>query len=171
MTPTVGLADILVLAVGNQLLSDDGVGMSLLDGLSRDARWEDRVEFVDGGTQGLALLGHLSGRRALIVLDAVASGAAPGTVHVAQWGGRSTCGWISKRHASTSHESSALDLLRFAALIGELPEQVWIVGIEPERLNTGIGLSKAVCAAVPRALREVKQLLQELCRDVPCHTR
>src|SRR5205085_8123532 len=66
---------ILILAVGNQLLSDDGVGIVLLDELSRDRIRGDGVEFVDGGTQGLALLGQFTGRDAVVILDAVALGA------------------------------------------------------------------------------------------------
>ena len=77
-----GAAPVLVLAVGNILLGDDGCGQRVLAELATvRARWGSAVELVDGGTQGMALLGLLSGRRAVVVLDAVRLGAAPGTVH------------------------------------------------------------------------------------------
>ena len=76
-------APVLVLGLGNLLLGDDAAGLRLLAAVEREgARWGDSVEFVDGGTQGLALLGQLSGRRAAVFLDAVGVGAAPGMVHV-----------------------------------------------------------------------------------------
>ena len=73
---------ILVLGLGNVLLQDDGVGPALLGLLETLHGKDDRVQFVDGGTQGLALLGYLSDRQAVLILDAVALGAEPGSVHV-----------------------------------------------------------------------------------------
>jgi hydrogenase maturation protease len=75
---------VLVLGLGNPLLSDDGAGLVLLERVRDSGDWSDRVEWVDGGTQGIALLGVLSGRRIAIILDAVESDEPPGTVHV--WG-------------------------------------------------------------------------------------
>ena len=74
-----GKAPILVLGVGNALLRDDGVGLRLLSDLSREGlAWDGEVEFLDGGTQGLALLDRIAGRHALLILDAVKLGAARG---------------------------------------------------------------------------------------------
>ena len=151
-------APILVLAVGNQLLSDDGVGLVLMEELERDAKqWEDRVEFLDGGTQGLALLGYISGRQALLILDAVALGGTPGTVHVLNAARLPACIPAS----SSAHESSAVELIRYAELLGDLPEQTAIVGIEPAAVATGVGLSDAVAAAIPEAKRLSVDFLKE----------
>ena len=157
---------VLVLAVGNQLLSDDGVGMVLLDELARGS-WDARVEFVDGGTQGLALLGRLSGRQSLIVLDAMALGSTPGTVHTVR---SPSLRQLNPTFAASAHESTAIELLRFAALLGELPPEVVLIGIEPESLTTGIGLSPAVGAAVPDAVKRARIILEEAIY-VPCNTR
>jgi hypothetical protein len=60
---------VLVLSIGNPLLGDDGVGLRLLDVVSRRHPPDDlRVEFLDGGTRGLAMLRHISGRAALVIL-------------------------------------------------------------------------------------------------------
>ena len=75
-------APILVLGIGNTLLMDDGVGVLLVEEFRcLSSLPADEVEFLDGGTQGLALLGRMAGRRALVILDAVNLGATPGTVH------------------------------------------------------------------------------------------
>src|ERR1035437_6800547 len=90
-------APILVLGLGNLLLSDDAAGLHLHAALLAERGATEQVEFVDGGrhgggralhpppprgTQGLALLHYLANRRAVLVLDAVGLGAEPGSVHV-----------------------------------------------------------------------------------------
>ena len=49
-------APVLVLGLGNLLLSDDAAGLHLKAALAAERGTSDQVEFVDGGTQGLALL-------------------------------------------------------------------------------------------------------------------
>jgi len=52
------------------------------------------------------------------------------------------------RHATTAHEGSAPQILAALGLLGEVPRQVTMVGIEPAEIKTGIGLSAAVEANV-----------------------
>jgi hydrogenase maturation protease len=148
---TDGSTDVLVLGLGNLLLSDDGLGLRLLRELATKG---SGAEFLDGGTQGLALLSYLANRSALIILDAVALGAPPGTVHMLQ--GET----ISAHHAVTAHGSNALELLAAARLLGDLPPSVTIIGIEPACLRTGIGLSPTVEAAIPEALSRALTVLE-----------
>lgn len=139
-------APTLVLGLGNPLLRDDGVGLRVLAEVERAV--EDRdgsVEFVDGGTQGMALLGFLAGRQALVILDALRLGAAPGTVHVLR-GERAFD--AAPGHGLSAHEGNAGDLLRAAALTGDLPADVAVIGVEPALIETGIGLTTAVDKAV-----------------------
>lgn len=154
-------APILVLGLGNTLLSDDGVGPALVERLAdRECSWKKQVDFVDGGTQGLALLGHLSGRRAVIILDAVKMGAPAGTVH------RLTLPelrHVSSGRAGSGHESNAGELLAAAELLNELPGWLFVVGVEPEKIATGVGLSVAVEKALPAAGEQVAGLLKQLC--------
>lgn len=161
-------APILVLGVGNQLLHDDGVGLVLLDRLS--TRYghlgPERIEFVDGGTQGLALLGLLECRCHVLVLDAVARGAAPGTLHTFD-----ALASSARAPATTAHESSVAGLLDAARLVGTLPPEVRLVGIEPANLCTGIGLSGAVEGALNHALAEAARWIdqwEKLRWGVPC---
>jgi hydrogenase maturation protease len=153
---TVGSVErpVLVLGVGNALLGDDGAGLLVLAELERGAdKWGSQVEFLDGGTQGLALLGSIAGRRVLLVLDAVALGAEPGTVHVLR-------GWShAGGRASTAHESNVAELLQTSMLLGECPQQVTVIGIEPARNATGMGLSDAVAKAVGEAVEAARREL------------
>jgi hydrogenase maturation protease len=154
---TRGKAPVLVLGVGNALLRDDSVGLRLLSHLSTERdKWDGAVEFLDGGTQGLALLDRIAGRRALLILDAVKLGAVPGAVHVLrEW---RDCA----ARSSTAHESNVSELLAVSTLLGECPEQVAIVGIEPHRIVTGMELSDVVAQAVPSAVEAARGLLMGL---------
>src|ERR1035437_72962 len=75
-------APILVLGLGNLLLSDDAAGLHLEAALLAERGATDPVEFVDGGPQGLPLLHCRANRRGVVGLDAVGLGAEPGSVHV-----------------------------------------------------------------------------------------
>lgn len=157
-------APVLVLAVGNLLLQDDAVGLRLLEELSaRD--FGDDVEFVDGGTQGLSLLGRLAHREALVILDAVSLGDAPGTIHILRG---EEVDALRARRSSTSHESNAIELLAYARLLGYQPPEVIVVGIEPEIIATGIGLSANTRKALPGALAGASAVIESARRKSVC---
>lgn len=145
---SVKAAPVLILGLGNPLMGDDGAGQEILFRLSpRESEWGAQVEFLDGGTQGLALLGAFEGRRAVVFLDAIRLGDKPGAVHVfdgkelLRMGGRAT----------TAHEGSAPQILAALELLGETPSEVALVGLEPETIETRIGLSPAVEASLGMA--------------------
>ena len=155
-----GPAPILVLGIGNMLLGDDGVGPALLEQLvDAAARWSGRVGFLDGGTQSLALLVQFSGRQVVIIVDALETGAPPGTVH------RMTLNELrelSLGRARSAHEGNARELLAAAELLGELPDRLLVVDVEPESITTGFGLSNHVQEALSAASDQVSCLLSEL---------
>ncbi|MGO9256467.1 MAG: hydrogenase maturation protease [Bryobacteraceae bacterium] len=149
-------APVLVLGLGNLLLEDDGVGLRLLEAVAAEPLGEN-VELVDGGTQGLALLGYLGGRKLTVILDAVGLGEAPGTVHLLRGAEIEKLG---AHRSTTAHEGNALELLAAARLVGDEPEETVIVGIEPEHVRTGVGLSDSVSAGVPEAAALAVQVIQ-----------
>ncbi|HEV2494867.1 MAG TPA: hydrogenase maturation protease [Terriglobia bacterium] len=157
-------APVLVLGLGNTLLSDDGFGPFVLDELARQfGDWQGQVEFLDGGTQGLTLLGCIAGRAALVLLDALATGKAPGTVSVLQ---ESQLDDVGARRASSAHDANAGELLAVAALLGQLPERVFLVGVEPQNLGTGLGLSESARNALPDAVSLAQAVIEEVLRNL-----
>ncbi len=68
----------VVLGLGNILLGDEGVGVHVVEELRR-AGGLPGVELVDGGTAGFSLLPYFDGARLVVVVDAAADGAPPGT--------------------------------------------------------------------------------------------
>jgi len=162
-------APVLVLGLGNLLLGDDGVGLRLVETLAEEAGFGDTVEFVDGGTQGIALLGCLADREAIVVLDAVSLGAEPGTVHVLRGPAMEE---LKARRASTAHEGNALELFATGRMLGLGWNEVAVIGIEPENVRTGIGLSARVEQSVGTALACARNVVKEMVEThVPCNSR
>ncbi len=157
------VAPVLVLGLGNMLLGDDGVGPALLQDVEHLYRNEPAVECVDGGTQGMALLDYLSGREAVVILDAFASQRGAGTVSVLE--GDEVMNARGPRSTS-AHEGNAGELLAAAALIDCLPERIFLVGIEPESLRTHLGLSESVRNALPRALARTCMVIDQVVSEL-----
>ncbi len=154
---------VLVLGLGNVLLGDDGVGPALVREIQTEYANEKTVECVDGGTQGLALLSYLEGREAIIILDAFASGKAPGEVSVLEGPEVLGCGVF---RSTTAHEGNAGELLSAAQLLGSMPERVFLVGVEPERVRTELGLSKSVEQALPAAFERTCTIVERVLMDI-----
>jgi len=154
------VAPILVLGLGDIQLHDDGVGPNLVGDLAREYSGAGGlVEFLDGGTQGLALVGRIADRRALIILDAVTTGHEPGSVCVLE--GQDVLRFATSR-TTTAHEGNAGELLATAAFLGELPDKCYIIGVEPKSLQTGVGLSRDVHRSLKAALKTAHGILDGL---------
>jgi len=152
------VAPVLVLGVGNVLLGDDGVGPVLAGKVQGLYAGMSAVECVDGGTQGLALLGYFAGRESLVILDAFSDGKSPGEVSVLETS--ALLGGGSLR-STTAHEGNAGELLVTARLLGELPKRVFLVGVEPEHVRTGLGLSDTVAKALPAAFAQACAIVEQ----------
>jgi hydrogenase maturation protease len=143
-----------VIGLGNPLLTDDGVGLVLLEALRAEG-WTD-VDLVDGGTWGLSLLPTLADADRVLVLDAVRSGNAPGTIV------RGANDDIPRlyRYPLSPHQIDLSEVLAAAELSGGLPEHVEVIGVEPASTDgPRVELSDAVAAALPRALDEARRVL------------
>lgn len=158
-----GNVPILVLGLGNLLLEDEAAGLAILeqtqDLLRRRHLYSgDLIEFLDGGTQGLALLDRLAGRETLLILDAVDAGLGAGSVVEIDRAETASYG-----RATTAHESNAGELLAVARLLGQSPMRVRVIGVQPASFRTRIGLSEEVAAAIPEAAARAAAFLEEVC--------
>lgn len=157
----------LVAGVGNVFLGDDGFGVEALHRLARarPGRDADGTDFVDVGIRGLDLAYRmLDGYRTVIIVDALARGAQPGSVCVldatAEIGGAGVRTGVVDGHGMDPAAVLALAGSLHAGMGGTLPERVYVVGCEPERVEESMGLSPAVTAALPVAVDAVAGLLR-----------
>ena len=150
------MSDILLLAIGNTLLRDDGAGRHVLEFLKHAQTLPHEVSFLDGGTLSFALAADIERCHALLVLDAARFGAPPGTVRCFQG---EVMDRLLKRPGRSVHEVGLADLLDMSRLTNQLPRRRALVGIEPEIVDWGETLSKPVAAAVPAAAQMARELI------------
>jgi hydrogenase maturation protease len=148
---------VLVIGVGNPLMSDDGVGQRLLEALAARLPPLDDVEYLDAGTLGFLLLPRIEQADALLVLDAAQLDAAPGTVRVLD--GAMLDEFLRAPRCSV-HELGLRDLLDAARLTGGLPLRRALVGVQPLAAGWGDTLSPDVEAAVSGAARLARAILE-----------
>lgn len=141
------LAPITVLAVGNTIMGDDGVGPAVLAALSAARAEDPRVLLVDGGTLGMSLLPVIQDARRLLVLDAVDVPGDPGDVVLLA--GDQLPRLLSAK--LSPHQVGLLDILTCARLLGSEPERVAVVGIVPGSVDLALDLSAPVAAALQQA--------------------
>ena len=134
----------VVLALGNPIRSDDGVALAALKRLEEDPRVSGSVELVEGGTMGLELVSYVSGANRLLVLDAVDLSAPAGTVVCLQ--GREL---RSLPGNGNVHDLALADILNALRMLGQEPQDVVLLGMEPGTTELGTSLSECVESAVP----------------------
>jgi hydrogenase maturation protease len=146
---------VLVLGIGNLVMSDDGVGVKVVQQLQREYSFADNVEIMDGGTLGLDLLPMLEGVDHLIVVDAVETGGKPGSC-VRLTGEELPVALETK---ISPHQMGLKDLLSVARLLGHSPGEMVLIGVQPGSIEMDTELTAEV-AAVLQVL--VDNVLDEL---------
>jgi hydrogenase maturation protease len=148
-------AHTVVIGLGNPLMADDGIGLAALARLGREWDLGDGVELIDGGTWGMNLLPLLEEARDVVFLDAVRSGAAPGTV-VELEGDALPRGLMLKL---SPHQIDLREVLALLALRRTLPPRMIAFGIEPDVVDMSTSLSRTAEAALPDLLSRVAAYL------------
>jgi hydrogenase maturation protease len=148
---------ILVLGLGNALMTDDAFGHQMVNALQGRFRFPAEVTVLDGGTLGLDLLPYLEEIEGLLVIDALEMGAAPGTVFrlAGEDVPRAFAGKLSV------HQMGLQDLLAVAELQGHLPAELVVWGVQPGSIEMGLELTPPVAAAMEEAIAGVAGELQE----------
>ncbi len=146
---------IKVIGVGNAYRGDDGVGLFVARQL-RDSGL-DGVTILEQGGEGTALIELWKDADLVILIDAVNSGAKPGTVH--RFDAHEQPIPVRFFRHST-HTFGVADAVELARTLGQLPLRLIIYGIEGKDFTSGEGLSAdvrdAVSAAVVRIVREIQ---------------
>src|SRR5262249_17194861 len=145
----------LVIAIGNQYRSDDAVGLIVARRLKE--RLADSAIVLEQSGDGAALIEAWRGAETVVIIDAVMSGAAPGTIHrfdaIAQ-----PLPKISFR--CSTHAFSVAEAIELARALGNIPQRLMVYGIEGKNFAAGVGLSAEVEKAAGEAARQALALIQ-----------
>lgn len=147
--------EILILGVGNVLLTDEGVGVRVAHELMARYDFPPNVKVVDGGVLGLSLAGIMMEAQKVIVVDAVRGGETPGTIYRFPWDARPE----HIQYKDSLHQIDLMETMALLPLLGDPPEVV-VIGVEFGDIdNYGLELT----AEVERAVQPlVEQVLLEL---------
>ncbi|HOP65160.1 MAG TPA: hydrogenase maturation protease [Spirochaetota bacterium] len=140
---------VLILGIGNILHKDDGIGVHIINEISSTVSGlPEDVEVFDGGTFGYDLLPVMSGRKKIVVVDALKIDDEPGALY------RFPAKHLTDNNNKFSlHDVGIKKIIDMLMLTGESPE-IEIVGIVPEDINSlDIGISDSVKKSIPKAVK------------------
>jgi len=137
---------VAVIGIGNLLLQDEGLGVHAVRELERTAAREG-VMFIDAGTDPWSGFAVAQDCPALVLLDAVVGGKAPGGMY-----NMSLEELESGNAALSLHGVSLLHMVQCETILGNEFRQVRVLGMEPDRVEPGIGLSDRCSARLPEFL-------------------
>ena len=155
------MQNILVLGIGNILLSDEGAGVRAVQYLLDHYKIPPQLTLIDGGTMGLEILPYLEGKTHLFLVDAVASDKGPGHVsrRVMQNAG------LFFQNKISPHQLGISEVLSAAALTDCLPPTIVLFGIEPKTLEAGLSFSPEVEKGISKL---IELLIDEIeANDIP----
>jgi hydrogenase maturation protease len=112
----------------------------------------------------MALLDLWSGARAAVVVDAMSSGAAAGTVRRFDVAGAPLP--VGSFKATSTHALDVSGAVELGRALGRLPRELVIIGVEGRSFGAGDALSAELAAAVPVAVRAVLEELRA-CTSTP----
>jgi hydrogenase maturation protease len=148
---------LLVLGLGNPLCQDDGVGVLAIARLLESWIPGPDVRMMEGGTLGMWLLPLLESYRNVLLVDAVRAEGEPGTQ--VRLDGADVARAAANR--LSVHQVGISDLISAAEFQGSLPPKLTLVGVVPESIELGLGLTPRVERALPLLMDRVREACAE----------
>lgn len=150
---------ILVLGFGNDILTDDAIGLHVVREVRSRLAGLNQVDVEETSEMGLALLDFIVGYEALVLVDAIQTGKeAPG--HVQEVTEES----LGALHRSSPHFLGVGETLALGRQLGlEMPERVKVLAIEvADPFTMGTEMTPPLLAALAPAVERVLECVDEL---------
>ncbi len=143
------MKQIVVMGVGNYILSDEGIGIHVIKELEQ-MEWPENVEIYDAGTTGILSFHKFTDADIIIAIDAISLKEEPGTIRVYQ----KEDIMLSKVPMKISpHQIGFQETLFQAELHSKSPEIVTLIGVVPESYAAGIKLSECLAEVLPDVVK------------------
>ena len=139
----------VIIGMGNRLLSDDGVGIAVAHAVAERLTDVMKLTVTELPTGGIRLMEAMAGFKRAVVVDAMLSGAAPGTVHRFD-----PNDFVTTKNTFSSHDTDFTTAYDLGVMVGvDLPEQLSFWGIEACEFDLfSERLTDKVAAALPEAV-------------------
>lgn len=146
---------VLILGVGNYLMGDEGMGVHLARQLSNELH-DERIDVVDGGTGGFALMELFETYPTVILADATLDQSPPGTIRLI----KPTFSSDFPRAMST-HEIGLKDVVESLILLDKMPD-IYLFVVSIEKIQP---LSITLSLEIENAVLELKQNVVALAKS------
>nr|BAL55541.1 hydrogenase 2 maturation protease [uncultured Acetothermia bacterium]BAL58964.1 hydrogenase 2 maturation protease [Candidatus Acetothermum autotrophicum] len=143
-------ARILIIGVGNPSRRDDAVGLVVARALR--ARNLKHIEIIELSGEGAALLEAWQGAERVVIVDAMQSGAAPGTILRFEAHRQRI---PTKFFRYSTHNFGLAEAIELGRALGQLPQELIVYGIEGKDFSLGEGLSPEVASAISQVLEKI----------------
>lgn len=151
---------ILILGVGNYLMGDEGVGVHLIQELSK-MDLPEGVDILDGGTGGFLLLNCFEAYKSIVFVDATMDGQDEGTISL-----------IRPKFASdfptalSVHDVGLKDMIEAVYLMDNKPDMHLVTISIKDVVPMTVELSETVKNAIPKTIEKIITLTETLYSDV-----
>ncbi len=151
------MTEILVVGTGNSWRGDDSVGLEVAHALR--GRLPESVRVLATEAEQSSLMDEWEGCDAVVIVDAVHSDAAPGTIHRVDLNAETVPHAVLQ---GSTHHFSLGDTIELARALKRLPAKALFFGIEGAAYAPGEPLSPAVAAALPAIVEEIAKEVESL---------
>ncbi len=147
---------VAIIGLGNYLMGDEGVGIHATKKL-REMEWPKDIDIIDAGVPSLALLHMIEGRRLVIIIDCADFSGEPGEVKAFPL---DSIKRSEPERKASLHAADLLTTFDIAAQTGLPIPPVWIIGIQPARVEMTMELSEEATAALEHLAEKVRTILE-----------
>ncbi len=144
----------LIIGIGNEYRGDDAAGLIAARKI-KDHNLSD-IDVIENNGDGADLIEKWTGRKHVILIDAVLSGSPPGTIHKFTAPGSILPSELFK---FSTHLFSVTQAIYLSASLGNLPQELTIYGIEAASFDSGIHISTEVEKAVNNIVQLVIKII------------
>lgn len=150
---------ILVLCLGNDVLSDDAFGPAMEGRLRARGHVDDKVEIIFAPLAGLELLDLLAGRSKVLIVDSIVTErSAVGFIHFFPMGMLAP-----SKNLTSSHQISLPTALELGRQFGyDMPGEIDVLAIEAEDVET---ISEEMTPSVVAALGSAENIVHKWIRE------
>lgn len=133
-------------------MGDDGIGIHAVEALRKE-KLPSNVRVFDCATRAFDVLECMDGCDKAVIVDAYKKGDLPGSIYKFSFDPNNA---LEESFNLSMHDINFIDALRAGKGIYKLPSEIVIIGIEPEILDWGLGLSSKLDDALPEIIEAVK---------------